>query len=273
MRARAGDPAVPARTQASLAVSSDGIRWSLLNASPDIRAQLQSFPALHPRPGTRDIGLDTIVLTNAELDHAIGLLMLREALSYRILTTAWVREALLSHDAAWRLLESAWGATRLETPTRLDRDSALEARLFAIPGKVPGFLHDLVSKDRGACVGVRVTDTRTGSRLVYAPGVRALDPGTRAELEAADCCFVDGTFFSEDELRALRPGAPLATAMGHLPIGGPDGSLLPLSKLPGRVLYTHLNNSNPALDANSPEAAEVARAGVEIAADGQELEV
>ena len=90
--------------------------------------------------------------------------------------------------------ESAWGATRLETPTRLDRDGALEAQLFAIPGKVPGFLHDLVSKDRGACVGVRVTDTRTGSRLVYAPGVRALDPGTRAELEAADCCFVDGTF-------------------------------------------------------------------------------
>jgi pyrroloquinoline quinone biosynthesis protein B len=273
VRARAGDPAVPARSQESLAVSADGTRWSLLNASADIRSQFAAFAGLHPRPDTRDVPLDTIVLTNAELDHVLGLLVLREALSYRIVSTAWVRDALLSHGAAFRLLEPAWGSSKLDEPIRLDPEGALEARLFPIPGKVPGFLRDLASNDREACVGVRITDTRSGRRLVYAPGLKSLDPGTRAELEAADCRFVDGTFFTNDELRSLRPGAPDAIAMGHLPIGGRDGSLTELARLSGRTLYTHLNNSNPVLDADSPEAATVRDAGLEIAADGQEFEI
>jgi pyrroloquinoline quinone biosynthesis protein B len=108
---------------------------------------------------------------------------------------------------------------------------------------------------------------------VYAPGLKSLDPGTRAELEAADCRFVDGTFYTNHELRRLRPGAPDAVAMGHLPIGGGDGSLTELARLSGRTLYTHLNNSNPVLDADSPEAAAVREAGLEIAADGQEFEI
>ena len=105
VRARAGDPALPARTQPSLAVSADGSSWSILNAAPDIRHQLAAFPALHPRPGTRDLPLDCVVITNADLDHVLGLLVLREALCYRILSTPWVRDALLRHNAAFRLLE------------------------------------------------------------------------------------------------------------------------------------------------------------------------
>ena len=108
-RARAGDPSIPMRTQPSLAVSADGVRWSLINASPDVRDQLARFSALHPRPGTRDLPLDTIVLTNADLDHVLGLLVLRESLPYRILSTAWVRDALLEHNAVFRILEPAWG--------------------------------------------------------------------------------------------------------------------------------------------------------------------
>src|SRR3990172_1499528 len=95
VRARAGDPAVPPRTQPSIAVSADGGRWSLVNASPDVRDQLARFPGLHPRAGTRDVPLDTIVLTNADLDHVLGLLVLREALPHRIVTTAWIRDALI----------------------------------------------------------------------------------------------------------------------------------------------------------------------------------
>jgi pyrroloquinoline quinone biosynthesis protein B len=271
VRARAGDPHVPPRAQPSLAISADGRRWSLLNGSPDVREQLARFPGLHPPAGTRDIPLDTIALTNADLDHVLGLLVLREALPHRIVSTAWVRDALLAHNAAWRLLEPAWGAIRLDQPVRLDREGALEARFFPVPGKVPSWLEGLAPNDAEATVGVRVTDARSGRRLVYAPGVRNFDAGTLAEIEAADCAFVDGTFFSDDELRRARPGAPDAQAMGHLPIGGPAGSLSRLAGLPTRCLYIHMNNTNPLLDARSAAAEQVRRAGLEIASDGLEI--
>ena len=271
-RARAGDPAVPPRSQPSLAISADGARWSLLNASPDVRDQLARAPALHPRPGTRDVPLDTVLLTNADLDHALGLLVLREALPHRIASTHWVREALLSHNAVFRILAPAWGAVKLDDPVRLDRDGHLEARLFPVPGKVPTHLDGLAANHAETTVGVRVTDLRFGHRLVYVPGARSLDAGTLAELSAARLAFVDGTFFTEDELKASRPGAPGARAMGHVPVSGADGSLLRLAGLPGRVFYTHMNNTNPLLDAGSKERGLVRAAGVEIAHDGLELE-
>jgi pyrroloquinoline quinone biosynthesis protein B len=271
-RARRGDPAVPPRTQAGLAVSADGARWSLFDASPDLRAQLAAFPALHPRPGTRDLPLDTVVLTSAELDAALGLLLLRESLPFRVVSTPWVRDALLGHGGPFALLEPAWGASRLDAPVPLDRDGRLEARLFPLPGKLPGWLRERARAHPETRTGVRVTDTATGRRLVWAPALSALDDAAWAELEAAAVVFVDGTFASADELRRLRPGAPDALAMGHAPIVGEGGTLQRLAKHPGRRLYVHLNNTNPVLAADSREAAAVARAGVEIAADGQELE-
>jgi pyrroloquinoline quinone biosynthesis protein B len=262
---------VPPRSQPSIALSSDGARWSLVNASPDVRTQLAAAPALHPRPGTRDVPLDTVVLTNADLDHALGLLVLREALPYRIVSTPWVKRALLGHNAAFRLLEPAWTTVKLDEPFLLDRADALEARLFPVPGKVPGWLRELERPDPEATVGVRVTDRRSGRRLVYAPGVQRLDEGTLAELAAAELRFVDGTFATEHELLAARPGAPSASEMGHVPITGAGGSLGLLAALPGRSYYIHLNNTNPVLDAGSPEAAVVARTGVRVAADGEEI--
>ena len=273
VRARAGDPAVPPRTQPSIAVSADGVRWSIVNASPDVRDQLARFPALHPRPGTRDIPLDTIVVTNADVDHVLGLLVLRESLPYRIVSTPFVRDALLDHNALLHLLEPAWGIAKLDQPVMLDRDGHLEARFFPVPGKVPTWLSKLASNQPETTVGVRITDLRSGRRLVYAPGIAKLDAGTLAEFEAASCSFVDGTFFRNDELSALRPGAPDATAMGHVPIAGPGGSFPILTELRGRVVYIHINNTNPILDAGSPETSLVQRAGIEIAMDGMELEL
>ena len=113
----------------------------------------------------------------------------------------------------------------------------------------------------------------TGRRLVYAPGLKSLDSGTLAELSASDLRIVDGTFFTNDELQRLRPGAPDAFAMAHMPIRGEDSSLEMLSALPGRTLYTHMNNTNPIVDERSPEAAEVRAFGLEIARDGEELEI
>ena len=271
--ARAGDPAVPARGQPGVAVSADGRRWSILNAGPDLTALMARFPALHPRPGTRDVPLDTVVLTSAELDVALGLLLLRDALSYRILTTEWVRRALLDHNAVFRLLEPAWGSAPLDRPVPLDRDGKLEARLFPVAPKLPTWLRDLAKPTRETTVGVRVTDLSSGARLVLVPGLAALDSATLAELAAAECRLVDGTFFSEDELCRLRPGAPGARAMGHLPITGPDGSLAALAELPGRTLYIHMNNTNPILAAGSEAAARVRSTGVEIAEDGMEIEL
>ena len=271
-RARAGDPAVPPRSQPSLAVSADGIRWSLLNASPDVRDQLRVAPALHPRPGTRDVPLDTVLLTNADLDHTLGLLVMRESLPHRIVSTHWVRDALLTHNAVFRLLAPAWGAVKPDEPLHLDRDGRLEARLFPVPGKVPTHLEGLAANHPEATVGVRVTDLSSGHRMVYVPGAKSLDAGILAELAEARLAFVDGTFFAEDELKASRPGAPGARAMGHVPISGPKGSLVRLAGLPGRVFYTHLNNTNPVLDSGSRERDWVRAAGVGIADDGMELE-
>jgi len=271
MRARRGDPDCPPRTQPSIAVSADGRRYSIVNASPDIRDQLARFEALWPREGTRDIPLDTVVVTNADLDHTLGLLVMRESLPYRIATTPWVRDAVLANNAAFRLLEPAWGTAKLDQEFALDAAGDLVARFFPVPGKVPTYLAELATNHPEATVGLRITDARSGRRLVYAAGIKALDEATLAELAAADVRLVDGTFWSANELLALRPGAPDAHAMGHLPIGGPDGSLARLASLPGRTIYTHINNTNPILDARSPEARAVREAGVEIAFDGMEL--
>ena len=271
VRARAKDPDVPLRGQPGLAISADGERWSLLNASPDLRDQLLAFPSLHPRAGSRNVPLDSVLLTSAELDHAIGLLVLRESLSYRLLSTRWVRDGLLEHNAAWRLLEPVWAAVPLDQSIALDRDGVLEARLFPVTARIPPFLEGLAKPTPETTVGLRITDTRSRRRLVFVPELASLDDATLAELDSADCRFVDGTFFSEDELQSIRPGAPGATAMGHIPITGPDSSLAPLAELPGRSLYIHMNGTNPILVAGSPEEQRVLRTGVEIARDGLKI--
>jgi pyrroloquinoline quinone biosynthesis protein B len=273
VRARRGDPDVPPRTQPAIAVSADGARWSILNAGPDLRMQLASFPALHPKPGTRDVPLDTVAITSAELDHVLGLLVLREALSFRILSTHWVRDAILDHNAAWRLLQPIWGAAALDASVPLDRGGRLEARFFPVPHKVPGYLREVAKPHAETTAGLRITEVATGARFVFVPGLASLDSATESELAAAAVRFVDGTFFTGDELRAFKPGAPDAAAMGHMPIAGESGSLAALAGLSGRTYYVHMNCTNPVLDAASPERARVQRAGVAIAEDGLELEL
>ena len=179
MRARRGDPDVPPRTQPGLAVSADGVRWSILNAGPDLRGQLAAFPALHPKPGTRDVPLDTVALTSAELDHVLGLLVLREALSFRIVSTHWVREAILEHNAAWRLLQPIWGAVPLDAPVSLDRDGALEARFFPVAPKVPSYLRDVAKPHAETTTGLRITEVASGRAARVRAGPRLARLGHR----------------------------------------------------------------------------------------------
>jgi pyrroloquinoline quinone biosynthesis protein B len=261
----------PPRTQASLAISAGDGRWSLVNASPDVRDQLARFPGLHPKPGTRSLPLDTIVLTSAAPSAVLGLLVLHESLPYRVLTTPWIHDALQGHNALFRALAPAFGTVKIDETFALDRGEQLEAKLFPVAGKLPAWAQQLRGNVAESNVALRVVDKHSGARFVYAPSLARLDTATLAELAEADVRFVDGAFFASDELRALRPGMPDVSALGHAPIAGPDGTLALLRGMRGRTLYTALNNSNAACDAASPEAAHVFAAGCEIARDGDEL--
>jgi len=259
------------RSHASLAISAGDARWSIVDASPDVRDQLARFPGLRPKRGTRNLPLDTIVLTSADSSAVAGLLVLHESLPYRVVTTPWIREALLEHNALFRALAPAFGAVEIDESFALDRGEHLEAKLFPVAGRIPAWTQAVAGARPEACLGLRVVDLRTRRRAVYAPRLARLDSATLAELAEADARFVDGAFFAKDELRALRPGVRDSVALGHAPVSGADGTLALLRGMRGRTIYTGLNNASPLADAGSPESAHVRAAGIEIAFDGMQV--
>ena len=268
----AGDPRVRARTQASIAVSANGERWVLLNASPDLRAQIQATAALHPRERLRGSPLEAVVLTGAEIDQTAGLLSLRERTPFTLMATAATLAAVadnpmfgaLPSDVVWR---------RAITPGqhfRLDND--LAAELFMVPGKLPLYLEGDdpdTAGETAANVGVELTDGK--SHLAYVPGAAAVTPALRERLKRADVILFDGTLFTDDEMIRSGTGAKAGRRMGHLPIDGPDGSLAALEGLSARRIFVHINNTNPILVDGSPERARVEAAGWEVAWDGMQI--
>jgi pyrroloquinoline quinone biosynthesis protein B len=264
--------AAPARTQSSIAVSPDRERWFLVNASPDVRAQFEAFPGLHPG-ADRATPLDAVLLTDAELDHTLGLLLLREGRGIRLHATAATHATLTSGTGVLTTLERycpvEW------TPVVPGRDvplGGISYRAF----DVPTAKHDRfgTGTDAGRVVGYRLTDEATGAAAVYLPGVQELTPAVLDELEGVACLLVDGTCWHDDELIRLGLAAKTARDMGHLAICGPGGSLERLSRLPiARRIYVHINNTNPILLEDSPERREVERAGLQVAHDGLEVEV
>src|SRR2546423_1401676 len=105
-----GDPRVVARTQASLAVSADGTHWTLLNAAPDLRAQLAATPALHPRE-RRGSPIEAVVLTGGEIDQTAGLLSLPERQPFTLVPTEQTLRAPADNPM--------FGALAAEVGTRL----------------------------------------------------------------------------------------------------------------------------------------------------------
>ena len=244
VRARRGDPDVPARTQPGLAVSADGVRWSILNAGPDLRSQLAAFPALHPKPGTRDVPLDTVALTSAELDHVLGLLVLREALSFRIVSTHGARRdpratadlriarpARGRSPVARRHLRECRANTRSRSrrrtgasrraESRAARPSstppvfarphrrALEARFCPVRPKVPGLrARRGRSRTRRRTTGLRITDLASGARLAFVPRPRLSSTRPRRpSSRAADVRFEDGCALRRGALPPPPPGS------------------------------------------------------------------
>ncbi len=265
------------RTQSSIAVSPDGRRWFLFNASPDVGAQLASCPALYPasgRDGARAVPLEAVLLTDAELDHTLGLLLLREGRGLVLHATEAVHDTLRDGTSLLRTLTAycpvQW---RPVVPgTCVPLAEGLSYRAFDVPTtKRPRFGPAGAS---GRVVGYRLTDERSGRALVYLPCVQELTAAMRAELDDCACLLIDGTCWRDDELIRLGLAGKTARAMGHLPIDGPGGSLGPLSALPvERKIYIHINNTNPILLEDAPERRVVERHGMEVAVDGLELKI
>ena len=273
LRARADDGELRRRRGAALAVSADGERYSLIEAPFHLADSLTRDPRFAPAEGSRNVPLDTLVLTCAELDACAGALAFAHGLSLRIASPHDLRGALVDHDAGFRCLSASWSGHSFDRPFLLDRAGLLEARLFPLPGNVPAALRALAPKAGRARAGVRITDLRTGSRLVFAPRIARYDSATLAELRAADLRIVDGSYLTEEEGRLSHPGVGGARELGHLPIDGREGSLVWLSGMLGRSVYIHVAASNPASEPGSKDWTRIHEAGVLVAHDGMELEL
>jgi len=271
---RAGTVKATPRTQESVAISGDGEHWVLLNASPEIRQQIEGFPPLHPKK-PRHSPIAALVLTNGDLDHCLGLLSLRESHPLTVFATERVRRGFTEGNVLYRTLERfddqvTWRALKLGREDELASGLTVEAA--PVPGKLPIHLEGALSPDAEDSVGLRIRETRTGTVLAYFSGVGGVSSTVTQALQDAEAVFFDGTFWSEDELPALGLGEKRARDMAHAPVGGPDGSLAALGALrASRRILIHLNNTNPLLREDSPERAQVAARGWEVAYDGMEM--
>ena len=277
---RAGTLRARARTQSSIAVCGPvGTRWALVNASPDIRAQLQANPALHGARAARDSAIDGIVLVDGQVDHTIGLLMLRESGSA---LPVWCTEEVcadLTHgNPIFGVLAHYCGVERHAMipdgrPFALPGVAGVTWRAIAVAGKAAPFSPHRESPVTGDNVALVIGDEASARTVVYAPGVGAMHEALWQAMQAAACVLIDGTFWSDDEMAALGVSRKRARDLGHLPQSGPGGMLEWLAQLPQatRRVLIHVNNTNPILDEDSAERAELVRRGIEVAWDGLEI--
>ncbi|MFV0126865.1 pyrroloquinoline quinone biosynthesis protein PqqB [Streptomyces sp. HMX112] len=258
------------RRHASLALRADDRRWYLVNATPDLGDQVEDSPELRPGPGPRDTPLAGVVLTDAELDHTLGLARLREADALEVLATPPVREALLDRlrigavltpytRLVWRELTGA--------AQPLTAGGGVEADAVPVSAKRPRYAAGTGPDDATWVVALRLRCTATGRTLVYAPALGHWSEEFQHAVEGADCVLLDGTFWDDDEPVRAGISTRTATGMGHLPITGPHGTARRLAALPARCLYTHLNNTNPLTDPGAPEHGLLARWGLHVADD------
>ena len=267
-------------TQASLAVSVDDINWFLVNASPDIRQQIIATPQLYPKAGElRHSPIAGVILTNGEVDAVAGLLSLREGSPFTVYAHARV-QAILKANSIFNVLgdkvrRQAIAIDEAFTPSLPDgAESGLEILPFRVPGKGAWYLEgtDDGADADGDTLGLTMTDTATGNSLHVLTACARVTPELKARLAGAQLVFFDGTVWRDDELIAQGLGQKTGQRMGHIAMAGDDGAIASLAKLGiGQKVFLHINNSNPALRADSCERDEAERAGWTIAADGMEF--
>lgn len=268
-----GDPRVQPRTQSSIAVSAGNGAWVLLNASPDLRAQIAATPALQPKNGDRDSPIRAVVLTNGDVDHVAGLLTLRESQPFELFGTRDTLE-LLRQNQVFDVVAPALVPRRpADFGSSFAPVPGLEMEFFTVPGKVPLWCEGaglVIGEESGATVGVTVT--ANGRRLVYVPGCAAVTPALRARMSGADLLFFDGTLYRDDEMITAGIGTKTGARMGHLSMSGTEGTLALLADVDvSRRVFIHINNTNPVLIDGSPERRAVEAAGWAVARDGMEF--
>jgi pyrroloquinoline quinone biosynthesis protein B len=265
----AGDPRVKPRTQASLAVSADERHWVVLNASPDLRAQIAANPVLRPQRDSRDSPITAVVLTGAEVDQVAGLLTLRERQPFTLYATADTLAIIRANPIFGVLAQDVVSRQPVSVGDSFVAAPDIEAELFIVPGKMPLYLegeNPALAIETGANVGIELR--AHGKRLVFVPSVAAVTVDLKLRLEHADVIFFDGTLFTDDEMIRAGTGNKSGRRMGHMPIDGEGGALAALAPVARRRIFIHINNTNPILIAGSPERQKVEAAGWDIAEDG-----
>ena len=284
-RLRQGTFRGSARSQAQLAISGDRHSWYLVNASPDLRYQIEANPELHPRTfAHRDSPIQGVILTSAEVDAAIGLLLLRESQPLLVYSTREVRELLLEDNHVFRVLQRQpdqvrWQALSsgesCELRTLDNRGTGLfctpQPTNGAFPGHVP-LSRSQHLQNQGAVIGLFIE--HQAHSMAFFPGVQTIAHDWLSRMENCAALLFDGTFWSDDELVRVQGAGKLARQMGHLPVGDPGGTLDRFSSLTiPRKIFIHINNTNPMLDEAGPEYERVRAAGWEVAFDGMELTI
>lgn len=281
---RCGQPRLRARSQAQMAVSDSRGRWLLLNASPDLRAQILSAPELAPLNPPRDTPIAGVVLLSADVDAVAGLLHLREFQPLRIYATSSVRRILLEENRIFRVLDRArpsttWEDIALEDWFSPSLDSGEEERSFrcravSLGGLYPDYVSEAfrhILPPEEAVIGLVMTDG--GKQIFYAPSLSGQSGEWKLWADTSDLCLLDGTFWDDGEMIGAGIGAKTAREIGHVPLSGARGLLEQFA--PGersRCVLIHVNNTNPILDQQSPEHQAVQEAGWEVAYDGMEFE-
>lgn len=277
---RDGSVRAQPRTQSSIALSDNGKDWILCNASPDIRVQIESFPALNPARRLRDSAIAGIVLLDSQIDHTTGLLTLREGCPHQVWCSEMVHQDLTSGFPLFNMLGHWNGGLQHNL-------IALGGEPFSIPGcpnlsisaiplrsSAPPYSPHRGNPHPGDNIGLFVEDRSSGGSLFYAPGLGQVDETLLAWMRRADCLLVDGTLWRDDEMRICEVGDKLGSEMGHLCQSGPGGMIEVLDALPAKQkILIHINNTNPILDIDSAERAELSAHGIDVAWDGMRIQL
>ncbi len=279
---RAGTFRGKARTQTQVAISADGREWFLLGASPDLRVQIEATPELHPREGVRQSPIAGVVLLNADIDHVLGLLLMRELQPLRVYATESIRRILTEDNSMFGMLQRVpdqvrWTEIKVGEQFPVLNPAGMSAKLCSRTLGLGTHYPAYVSEQRRTRLNAKesslgfIVEAAHGRRLGYLPAVPEVGAGLLKELESCDVVLFDGTFWSDDELIRVLGSAQTARQMGHVPV---SESLTRLAQLRRqRKIYLHINNTNPMLNEAGPEYAQVRTAGWEIAEDGWQFEL
>jgi pyrroloquinoline quinone biosynthesis protein B len=283
-----------ARTQSQLALSADGSNWFLAGASPDLTSQIESCPDLPPRAShgtSRDSPISGVVLGSCDLDHVLGLLLLRELQPLRVYAAPSILRILREENSMFGMLnrvepQVVWTPVIGDAPFPLvsadDKDSGLRCEVHYLSGRYPKYvkteIRELGRVEATAALFFESnvesksdSESPSGKRVAYVPAVGNLSEALLEKIQHADLLLFDGTFWSDDELQRVQGNGETAHQMGHIPV---EESLRLLKDIKvGRKMFIHLNNTNPILNEASPEHRAVRQAGWEVAEDNWQLEL